>query len=216
MPFFFTRNPPPITRNRMILHIKNMVCDRCRLVVKQTLDSLGYHPTRIELGEVELAETLTGTQLDGLRERLRAVQFELLDDRRQQTVERIKAAVIELVHRQPERLRRTNPSTYLAEALGRDYKYLSGLFSEVEGLTIEHYVIQQKIERVKELLAYDELTLSQIADSLHYSSVQHLSGQFKKVTGLTPSEFKRLNAPGRRALDHVGTRPGAFDSKTAC
>jgi AraC-like DNA-binding protein len=199
----------------MILFIKNMVCDRCRMVVQQTLDSLGYHPTRVELGEVEIEEILTGTQLDELRERLRAHQFELLDDRRHQTVERIKTAVIELIHRQPERLRRTNPSTYLAEALARDYKYLSGLFSEVEGLTIEQYVIQQKIERVKELLAYDELTLSQIADALHYSSVQHLSGQFKKVTGLTPSAFKRLKAPGRRALDQIGThgatyRRGAF------
>lgn len=190
----------------MLLHIKNMVCDRCRLVVQQTFDGLGYRPTRVELGEVEIEETLTGTQLDALRERLRAVQFELLDDRRQQTVERIKTAVIELIHRQPEQLRRMNPSTYLAEALDRDYKYLSGLFSEAEGLTIEQYVIQQKIERVKELLAYDELTLSQIADSLHYSSVQHLSGQFKKVTGLTPSQFKQFRSVPRIALDEIRPR----------
>jgi AraC family transcriptional regulator len=189
----------------MLLYIKNMVCERCRLVVRQTLEAAGYHPTRIELGTAEVAEALTAAQLDDLRQRLRAVAFDLLDDRRQQTVERIKNAVIELVHRQPDHLRRLNPSAYIAESLGRDYKYLSGLFSEQEGLTIEQYVIQQKIERVKELLRYDELTLSQIADSLYYSSVQHLSGQFKKVTGLTPTEYKRLGTPGRQPLDRVGT-----------
>ncbi len=185
------------------LYIKNMVCNRCKLVVKQMLEEVGLHPLEVQLGEVQLGETLEPGQVAHLEEKLEALGFELLDDKKQKTIERIKTAVIELIHTQNDQMSRVNHSDYLAEQLARDYSYLSSLFSEVEGITIEKYIIHQKIERVKELLMYDELSLSQIADLLHYSSVQHLSNQFKKVTGLTPSHFKQLKEKKRKSLDEV-------------
>ncbi len=180
-----------------------MVCHRCKLVVKQTLEEVGLHPVDVQLGEVQVKEDLPAEQLRQVESSLRKLGFELLDDKRQKLVERIKTAIIELIHSQNDQLSRANHSDYIAEQLNRDYGYLSSLFSEVEGITIEKYIINQKIERVKELLMYDELSLSQIADLLHYSSVQHLSNQFKKVTGLTPSHFKNLKDNKRKSLDEV-------------
>ena len=185
------------------LYIKNMVCDRCRTAVRHLLQQAGLPPTDVQLGEVRLAETPTAEQLDGLREKLHGLGFELLDDKRRQTIERIKTTILGLVRQPDDAVRRLNTSEYLARQLGRDYGSLSSLFSEVEGITIERHVIHQKIEYVKEMLLYGELTLSEIADRLQYSSVAHLSNQFKKVTGLTPSHFKQLKEKKRKPLDKV-------------
>ena len=174
----------------MILHIKNMVCDRCKMVVADLFKQINISPIRIDLTEIEISEELTEEQENTLRSSLERVGFGLLDDKRGQIIEKIKTTIIELVQEQPNVLRKINPSMYISEKVGREYKYLTTLFSEVEGNTIEHYLIHQKIKRVKELLTYDEHSLSQIADALQYKSVQHLSMQFKKITGLTPSQYK--------------------------
>jgi AraC-like DNA-binding protein len=184
----------------MTIFIKNMVCDRCIRAVRQAAETAGLAPRAVALGEVELAEPPTPEQLTQFRENLQAAGFELLDDKRQQLVGRIKAAVVDLVHRRNDD-RKVNLSDFLTEKLARDYGSLSALFSEVEGTTIEQFLIRQKVERVKELLVYDELSLGEIADLLHYSSVAHLSSQFKKVTGLTPSHFKRIRERKRVPLD---------------
>ncbi len=183
------------------LYIKNMVCDRCSMVVDQEFQKLGLHPTSITLGEVQLAEKLTSDQLNDIRKVLANVGFQLIDDKRSRMIEQVKAAIIDIV--QHHKKLKTNLSDYLAEEIGRDYAYQSSLFSEVEGTTIEQYYIHQKIEKVKELLVYDELTLSQIAYELGYSSVAHLSNQFKKVTGLTPSHFKKIGQDKRKPIDRV-------------
>ena len=182
--------------------IRNMVCDRCVEVVRAELARLGLHPVRIVLGEAEFASPLSETELSALDAALRAHGFERIDDRRGRLVERVKTLLITLVHR--EEPLPVNLSAYLSEAVGLDYGYLSTLFSEATGVTVERYFIAQKIERVKELLTYDELTLSEIAFRLGYSSVSHLSAQFKKVTGVTPSSYKRSGAHGRCPLDKVG------------
>ena len=182
----------------MILYIKNMVCNRCVLVVNQELEKLGLHPEKVSLGEVELKEDHLSEQvLNQLDSSLSSLGFERMDDRKAKLIESIKNKVINLIHHSDPKNRKFNWSTLLAEALHHDYNYLSSLFSSVEGITLEQYIIRQKIERVKELLFYDELNLSEIADELGYSSVAHLSGQFKKVTGLTPSELKKS-----RSIDH--------------
>jgi AraC-like DNA-binding protein len=188
--------------NEHVLYIKNMVCDRCVRVVREELERLGYRVTKVTLGEVQVR----ARKIDGARvaEVLRANGFELIDDRRMRTVERIKAAILRRV-RTTDGEDRENFSEYLAREVGAEYHYLSGLFSDVENVTIEKYIILQRIERVKELLKYGELTLSEIAYQLNYSSVAHLSGQFKQVTGLTPSEFKRRKVP-RKPLDRVTRR----------
>ncbi len=186
----------------MTIHIKNMVCDRCLWVVKNELEQLGLHPTAVRLGEVDLPAHLSEAEKNQLNQHLVQFGFELIDDKRSRLIGQIKSVIIELVHQRNNDLK-TNLSSYLSEKLHHDYTYLSNLFSEVEGTTIEKYVIAQKIERVKELLVYDELTLSEIAHQLHYSSVAHLSNQFKKVTGLTPSHFKSIGADRRKPLDRV-------------
>jgi AraC family transcriptional regulator len=184
----------------MTLYIKNMVCDRCRMVVRKTMEDLGLHPQRVELGEVDVAEEAADLGL--LRDRLEAVGFELLEDRRDQTVSRIKRLLFDYLDLQDNA--RTNVSDYLAEGLNRDYSALSKLFSESEGTTIEQYFIRLKIEKVKEWLTYSEWSLSEIAYKLGYSSVAHLSNQFKKVTGQTPTQFRQSPAQARRvALDQV-------------
>jgi len=181
------------------LFIKNMVCDRCRIVVSQELEKLGLHPDRVALGEVTLKEeTLTREQQHAIDQALVAVGFERIDDRKAKLIEGIKTKIITLIHHTDDLVRKHNWSDILAEEFHYDYNYLSTLFSSVEGITIEQFIIKQKIERVKELLFYDELTLSEIANKLGYSSVAHLSGQFKKVTGLTPTELKKS-----RNIDHV-------------
>ena len=183
----------------MKLYIKNMVCIRCKMVVKYELEKLQLHFTRIELGEVELMEEITPEQILLLDTSLKNAGLELMDDKKSILVEKIKAAIIELVHYQNEQLK-LNLSDYLSEKLNHNYSYLSNLFSEVKGTTIEKFYLAHKIERVKELLVYDELTLSEIAWRLHYSSVAHLSNQFKKMTGLTPSHFKVLKLKKLKVL----------------
>ena len=180
-----------------------MVCQRCIAAVKDAVEREALHIRNIQLGEVEIAEEITAEQREALRASLDKIGFELFDDRRSRLIEQIKTAVINLIHHSDEEKLKTNLSDYLAEKTGRDYNYLSSLFSEVEGLTIEKYVILQRIERVKELLVYGELTLSEIAYKLGYSSVAHLSSQFKKVTGLTPSHYRQIRDHKRRPLDEV-------------
>jgi AraC-like DNA-binding protein len=168
-----------------------MVCIRCKMVVKSELDKLGLHYTRIELGETEIMEDISTEQMDCLDVALKNTGLELMDDKKSILVEKIKAIIIELVHYTDDQIK-INLSDYLSEKLNHNYTYLSNLFSEVKGTTIEKFYLVHKIEKVKELLVYDELNLTEIAWKLHYSSVAHLSNQFKKMTGLTPSQFKNL------------------------
>jgi len=187
------------------LFIKNMVCDRCKMVVAQELEKQGLKVTDIQLGIARIAAPIDPQQRRALDESLRQLGFELLDDARSKTVEQIKKIVIEKIHHSEYLDIKVNWSALLADELHQDYKHLSGLFSAVEGITLEQYIIQQKIERVKELLFYDEFNLSEISYKLGYSSVAHLSAQFKKVTGQTPSQFKatRTTANSRRTLDSI-------------
>ena len=186
-----------------ILHIKNMVCMRCIKVVKEELSSLKYTVASIELGEVHLREDLSDDDLGRIRQVLTDNGFELIDDKKSQIINRIKTLIIEYIHYDREKPEHENLSEFLGNELGHDYSYLSNLFSSVEGITIEKYLIHQRIEKVKELLVYDELTLNEISYQLGYSSVQHLSNQFKKVTGLTPSHFKAIKISKRNPLDKV-------------
>lgn len=185
------------------LYIKNMVCDRCIMAVRAVLTRCcGIEPLAVELGEVRLPRPLTEPEHETLRRELEDLGFELLEDRRQQLVARLRGAVIELV-RHPEGDRRERLSDWLVRRLGHDYDSLSRLFSEVTGTTLEKYLIAQKIEYAKELLIYDELSLAEIADRLGYSSGAYLSAQFKSMTGMTPSRFRRLRIRTRRPLDRL-------------
>jgi AraC family transcriptional regulator len=175
----------------MHYYIKNMVCNRCIMVVQQVFGSLGYPPVSISLGEVGTANPIPDDKLEKLRKELVSYGFELIDDTKSRIIEKIKNTIIQYIHYSNEELK-VNFSGYIESHLNRDYAYLSSLFSEVEGTTIEKYIINQKIEKVKELLVYDELTLSEIACKMGYSNVAYLSSQFKKVTGLTPSHFKQV------------------------
>ena len=179
-----------------------MVCIRCKMIVTDELSKLGLHHKRVELGEAEIMENITNEQHDKMKVALHKWGLELMDDKKSVLIEKIKNVVIESIHYEEEQLK-NNFSTYLSEKLNYDYTYLSNLFSEVEGITIEHFVIIHKIERVKELLVYDELTLTEIAWKLHYSSVAHLSNQFKKITGLTPTHFKQLKQKRRKNLENL-------------
>lgn len=172
------------------------------MVVRSELEKLGLHLTRVEFGEATIIEELSPEQKELLDAGLRKSGLELMDDRRSMLIEKIKNIIIELVH-YSEELPKTNLSDYLSDKLNYDYTYLANLFSEVTGTTIENYFLSHKIERVKELLVYDELNLKQIAFKLHYSSVSHLSSQFKKITGLTPSHFKQLKDKRRTGLDYL-------------
>jgi len=175
----------------MKIYIQNMVCQRCKMVVKSELEKLGLHHTRVELGEVEIMENASAEELQRLNHALKKTGLELMEDKKSLLVEKIKLIIIELVHYQDEQIK-VNLSDFLSEKLNHNYTYLSNLFSEVKGTTIEKFYLNHKIEKVKELLVYDELNITEIADKLHYSSVAHLSNQFKKMTGLTPSHFKNL------------------------
>jgi AraC-like DNA-binding protein len=168
-----------------------MVSLRCKMVVKEELKNLGLHCIVVELGEVEIYEDLSREQHDKLKENLSRSGLELLDDKKNILIERIKAVIVEMIH-YSEELPKINYSDHISEKLNHDYTYLSNTFSEVKGITIQQYIIFHKIERVKELLLYDELTLTEISYRMQYSSVAHLSNQFKKVTGLTPSYYKQL------------------------
>jgi AraC-like DNA-binding protein len=172
------------------------------MAVKSELEKLGLHPIAIELGEVELEKPLTETESVSLKSNLNLLGFVLIEDKKSQLIERIKNKIITIVHHQDIDLK-TNLSDYLSVQLQQEYNVLSNLFSEMEGTTIEKYYIAQKIEKVKELLVYDELSLSEIAFQLHYSSVGHLSNQFKKTTGLTPSFFKQLKTKKRLQIDDL-------------
>lgn len=180
-----------------------MVCGRCISVVTNELKSLGLEPVRVQLGEVHFAKPLEADDLDRTTEALKKHGFEVLDDRKSQIIEKIKNTVVEHIHHYQEGDPNYNFSTIISDRLNMDYRYLSALFSSTVGITIEKYIINQKIEKVKELLVYDELTLSEIAWRMGYSSVQHLSNQFKKVTGLTPSQFKDLKEKNRYSLDQI-------------
>ncbi|MBM6992370.1 MAG: AraC family transcriptional regulator [Prevotella sp.] len=182
------------------LYIKNMVCDRCKMAVEKTLTDLGLQPTNVELGEVTIAGDIAPDTRQAIKERLDDIGFGLLDDRRQQTIDIIKSSLIKLVHYHDNRSA-INLSDYLAQTLHQDYSGLSKLFSEVEGKTIERYYIELRIERVKELIKYDELNLTQIAEQMNYSSTAYLSNQFKSVTGMTPSQYKALKTNIRKSLD---------------
>lgn len=184
------------------LFIKNMVCNRCIMVVRDELNKLGLHVKSIKLGEVTLDREITPEEKLTLDKALNALGFELIDDKKSRIIEKIKNTIIELVHYQDSDTK-INLSDALSSKLHYDYNYLSNLFSEVEGTTIEKYFIAQKIEKIKELLVYDELSLSEIAFRMNYSSVAYLSNQFKKVTGLTPSHFKQIGKDKRKPLDEV-------------
>ncbi|WP_370445408.1 helix-turn-helix domain-containing protein [Chitinophaga sp. S165] len=173
------------------------------MVVQQELDKLEIPYSKVDLGDVQLEETPAPEKLEALGTQLHSLGFELLDDKKTTLVEKLKTAIIRLIHGNENETLNTKLSVYLQDALQVDYHYLSTLFSTTEGLTIEKYVILQRIERVKELLQYDEMNLSEIADSLGYSSVQHLSQQFKKITGLTPTGYRQLKENNRKPLDKV-------------
>lgn len=186
----------------MFLYVKNMVCERCIMAVRQALQQLGLGYHHVQLGEIELAKAPSREQLSALSNALSAIGFELLDDKKARTVEKIKTTIVSLIHRNEDGSN-LKLSAFLEDKIGLDYTYLSTLFSAVEGITIEKYSILQRIEKVKELLVYDELSLSEIADQLGYSSVQHLSIQFKKMTGLTASQFRNLKEKRRTPLDKI-------------
>lgn len=185
-----------------MLYVKNMVCNRCIQVVKEELNRLGIEVVDIQLGEVKLAQKVSLLQLDEIREVLMDRGFELLEDSNSKLIEQIKTAIIDLIHNL-DIASNQNVSNYLEKKIGKEYSYLSNLFSSVENITIERYHILQKVEKVKELLVYDEMTLSEISYKLNYSSVQYLSGQFRKVTGMSPSEFKKLTKKERLPLDKI-------------
>lgn len=184
------------------IFIKNMVCDRCIMVVQNELEKLGLDAKNIKLGEVILSKEITSLEKENLSKTLEPLGFEVIDDKKGRIIEKIKNIIIDLVHHQDSDVK-TNLSDVLSDKLHHDYNYLSNLFSEVEGTTIEKYFIAQKVEKVKELLVYDELLLSEIANRLNYSSVAYLSNQFKKVAGLTPSHFKQIKEDKRKPLDKV-------------
>ena len=179
-----------------------MVSLRCKLLVKAELEKLKLNHTIVELGEVEIMQDLSAAKHDQLRAALLKSGLELIEDERAILVEKIKNIIVEMVHYTDE-LPKVNFSVYLSKKLNHNYSQLAMLFSEVKGTTIEHFIIMHKIERVKELIIYNELSLSEIADKLHYSSVAHLSAQFKKVTGLTPSFFKSLKHKKRTVLESI-------------
>ena len=179
-----------------------MVCIRCKMVVKETLENIGLQCITVDLGEAEVVGIISAEQHDQLKTALLRSGLELMDDKKSVLIQKIKNVIIELVHYSEEPLA-INFSEFLSQKLDHDYTYLANLFSEVQGVTIEKFVISHKIERVKELLVYNELTLTEIAYQLHYSSVAHLSTQFKKVTGLTPSHFKKLKDKRRSMLEDV-------------
>lgn len=180
-----------------------MVSNRCKLAVKEVLKSLGLHFIIVDLGEVEIMEDLSPEQRALLQNELLLSGLELMDDRKGILIERIKNAVVEMVHHSDENLK-INFSDYLQEKLQYDYTYLANLFSEVQGSTIGQFVIAHKVERIKELITYGELNISEIAWKMNYSSVAHLCNQFKKITGLTPTHFKQLKEKRRKPIEEVG------------
>lgn len=191
----------------MKLFIKYMVSNRCKLAVKDELNKLGLHFIVVDLGEVEVMEDISPDQLQQLRIGLLSSGLELMDDKKAMLIEKIKVVITEMIHHSDESPK-VNYSDFISEKLDYDYTYLSNIFSEVKGITIQQFIIVHKIERVKELLIYDELNLTEISYKLHYSSVAHLSNQFKKVTGLTPSAYRQLKDKRRNGIEDVGNSNG--------
>ena len=183
------------------LYVKNMVCDRCKLVVKQVLEKVGMDYTAVELGEVVLPSKPLIKLLHQFQKDIEDFGFELIEDKNSRIISKIKGLALSFID---EHEGGENFSEVVTESLHKDYGSLSSLFSEVEGITIEKFLILQRVERVKELLVYDELSLGEIAHRLGYSSINHISAQFKKVTGLSPSHFKKIKAQKRQSLDKVG------------
>ncbi len=188
----------------MKLYIKHMVSLRCKMLVKDELKKLGLNRIVVELGSVDIQDDFTLEQLDIFRQKLQKAGLELLDDRKDILVEKIKKAIVEMIYHYDE-FPNVNDSDYLSSKLNHNYTYLSNKFTEVKNITIQQYIIMHKIEKVKELLLYDELTLTEIAYRLRYSSVAHLSNQFKKLTGLTPTYFKKLRRKNSSKLCDNGT-----------
>jgi YesN/AraC family two-component response regulator len=180
-----------------------MVSNRCKQTVKEELKKLGLHFIIVDLGEVEIMENLASEQREQVKTVLLNCGFELMDDKRAILIERIKNTIVEMVHHSNEVIK-TNFSNYLSEKLDHDYTYLANLFSEIQGTTIEQFIISHKIERIKELIIYGELNITEIAWKMNYSSVAHLSNQFKKMTGLTPSHFKQLKDKRRNPIEEIG------------
>lgn len=181
-----------------------MVSTRCKMAVKEELKKLHIHFVVVELGEIEIMEPLTAQQTEELKIGLHSCGLELMDDKRSMLIQKIKNVILKMIHESDQPLK-VNFSNYLSEILSHDYTYLSNLFSEVQGTTIEQYIIAHKVERIKELISYGELNITEIAWKLNYSSVAHLSNQFKKVTGLTPTHFKNLKVKNRLPLEEVGS-----------
>jgi len=179
-----------------------MVSNRCKMAVKEELKKLGLHFIVVELGEVEIMETISAEQREVLKAGLIDSGLELMDDKRAVLIEKIKTVIIDMVHHSDEMIK-TNFSDYLSDKLKHDYTYLANLFSEIQGITIEHFIINHKIERIKELIIYDELNITEIAWKMNYSSVAHLSNQFKKITGLSPSHFKQLKVKRRSQIEDI-------------
>jgi AraC-like DNA-binding protein len=180
-----------------------MVSNRCKMLVKEELKKLGLH-FMVDMGEADIMEDLTPEQIEQIRFALNESGLELINDKKAVLIEKIKAVIIEMVHYTDE-LPKINFSDFLSEKLNHDYTYMANLFSDVEGITIEKFIISHKIERVKELIIYDEVNLTEIAWMMHYSSVAHLSNQFKKVTGYTPSHFKQLKVKRRSPIEEIGS-----------
>jgi len=185
------------------LYIKNMVCHRCIKVVRDELTRLGYEVSKITLGEALIKSSETSADMIEIRKVLLENGFDLVDDKNSKLIEKIKVLLIDKIHYHNEKLEKFSFSEYLTNKLGVNYSHLSSVFSSFEGITIEKFIIKQKIEKVKELLTYDELTLSEISFMLGYSSVQHLSNQFKQITGLNPSYFKKFKEHRRKPLDQI-------------
>lgn len=192
--------------NSMALNIKNMVCNRCIKVVQEELEKLGYGVHVERLGKVHIEYSGNGPNMAAIKQSLIKNSFEILVEKSAKLIENVKTSLIDLIYSDKLETLNVNLSDYLARQLHHDYPYISNLFSSVEGITIEKYLILQKIERVKELLIYNELTLSETSFKLGYSSVQHLSNQFKKTTGMSPSHFKSLHGRVRQALDKIGSK----------
>jgi AraC-like DNA-binding protein len=187
----------------MKLYIKYMVSNRCKMAVKEELKKLGLHFIVVDLGEVEIMENISAEQREQVRTALFSSGLELMDDKKAILIEKIKNVITEMIHNTDESIK-INYSDFISEKLNYDYTYLSNLFSEVKGITIQQFIILHKIERVKELLIYEELNLTEISYRLHYSSVAHLSNQFKKVTGLSPTHFKQLKTRNRVPIEEIG------------
>ena len=187
---------------KMKIFIKNMVCNRCIIAVDTVFKEAGYLPQSVTLGEVEIPDDIPPVELDNISKNLQELGFEIIEDTNKKIIEKIKNIIIEIVHYSDDD-QKVNFSSVIESKLNKSYNYLSSLFSSIEGITIEHYIISQKIEKAKELLVYNELSLSEIAYKLGYSSVAHLSSQFKKVTGLTPTHFKEIGEKKRKAIDEV-------------